>query len=217
MSLPDYRLLFPTEDKFVEALNASGLASLDPKQLTDERHFLIPSATQFIDRIYEVGDDSEFSVVRRWLRAGENGKAINCFASDYAELRGELMEKDRLVFDEMFAPFRLDSEFDLSLLDYGGLATLHCLGFVAVVSPARCAKLSRLGSIYSVTTSFGLLADLSEDLPSALKELITRRADLDDEGWNTLLARYQAVGALWAAAYDFAAKKKRVLVAHAAD
>src|ERR1041385_1367407 len=164
MSLPDFKLLFPAEEHFLEALNTSGLASLPPDQLQDERHFLIPQVTQFVQRIHDMGDDTEFSVISRWMHDGANGKAINCFGSDYSEFRPALMAKDRIVFDELFAPLRLEGEFDFKSLDYGGLATLFWIGFRAVVSPQRCEKLSRLGRTYSVTTLFGLLADLSDDL-----------------------------------------------------
>ena len=215
MALPDYEFLFPAEEEFVAALQASSLASLRPEQLQDERRFLIPQATEFIGRVREAGGEPEFAVVSRWLHSGANGKASNAFGADYAELRSALMKDDRAAFDQLFAPLHLDSGFDTGSLDYGGLATLFWLGFRAVVSPERCARLSRLGEVYSVTTLFGLLADAAEELSPEAKELLSRRADLDDDGqgWNTLLARYQCVGALWAAAYSFAARKRRVLIA----
>ncbi len=215
MALPDFEFLFPPEERFIAALQASGLASLRPEQLQDERHFLIPQATQFITSVREMGADAEFAAVSQWLYSGADGKASNAFGADYAEFRSVLMKDDRTAFDELFAPLHSESGFDIGSLDYGGLATLFWIGFRAIVSPDRCVKLSRLGGVYAVTTLFGLLADSAEELSPQLKELLSRRADLDDSGggWNTLLARYQCVGALWAAAYTFAARKRRVLVA----
>lgn len=214
MSLPDFQILFPTEPQFVEALRLSELASTNGKHLQDERRLLIPRARHFVESICSLGEDTEFSAVSRWLRNGTNGKTINCFGSDYTDLRDVLMATDRQVFDELYAPFFPEGAFNLSSLDYGGLDALFWLGFRAVISPDRCTKLCRLRRVYSVTTLVGLLADAHEDWPVVVKNRIERLADLDDEACNTLLARYQAVDALWGAACEFASRKKRVLVAY---